>query len=82
MGVALSGERREGPTPAGGAYSLAFYLDERGILVEREVASEIRIVEYDKNGNRLAETFRAAFEHYACVAPRRRAASDRKELIG
>ncbi len=40
-------ERREGPTPAGGAYSEAIYVD--GRLVE--------IVEYDESGLPLVRTY-------------------------
>lgn len=39
--------RREGPTPAGGAYSEAIFID--GELVE--------IIEYDQRGRRIASTY-------------------------
>jgi hypothetical protein len=51
-------ERRDGPTPAGGAYSIAVYLDEQSREVEkgRRVA-QLAVTEYDADGGRLAETW-------------------------
>lgn len=56
-------ERAEGPTPAGGAYSEATYLDENGNLCAPEDAATIFIGEYDQDGNLLKETIASAVGH-------------------
>jgi hypothetical protein len=48
--------RREGPTPAGGAYSVASFFDSDGNPVEQDVAVQVRIREYDAADRMLAET--------------------------
>ena len=52
----MTAERREGLTPSGGAYAVAFYSDERGVSVEKERATRVTITEYDEDGERIAET--------------------------
>lgn len=49
-------EKRMGPTPCGGAYSIAFYLDEKEHPVGKKDAVIVRICEYDENGNVLKHT--------------------------
>ena len=49
-------ERIEGPTPAGGAYAITFYSDDRGLSVEKERATRVTITEYDEDDGRIAET--------------------------
>ena len=50
-------ERRAGPTPAGGAYSVAFYMDEAGDPCPRERAHAAEIIEYDARGNMIHSTW-------------------------
>ena len=52
----MTSERRDGPTPAGGAYSEAVYMDDHGELCEKEVATQVWITEYDADGKWLGET--------------------------
>lgn len=45
------------PTPNGGAYSRAFYYDAQRCPCRKELAYYANIVEYDKNDNRINETY-------------------------
>ena len=49
----MTTEQRDGPTPAGGAYSVAFYHDGHGNERDRDEATHVSIVEYDAEGRRL-----------------------------
>jgi len=49
-------KRVEGPTPAGGAYSIGSY-SHNGTPVEPRYANGLTIVEYDANGQVLNTTF-------------------------
>jgi YD repeat-containing protein len=53
----MTAHRRDGPTPARGAYSEAFYSDDAGNEVDAERATRVVITEYDADGRRLAETW-------------------------
>jgi hypothetical protein len=53
----LTEERIDGPTPQGGAYSIAYYRDENGELIDKAVASRVEIVEYDSRGNMIWRTY-------------------------
>ena len=48
--------RADGPTPNGGCYSMAFYLNDKGSCA-KEDASEVRILEFDENGGVISEIF-------------------------
>jgi hypothetical protein len=54
--VAFNQQLREGPTPAGGAYSIASYFDESGSPVVKADASNVEIVEYDDDGSAISHT--------------------------
>ncbi len=49
-------EREDGPTPNGGAYSVAYYYDEEGNPCQKINAKKIHIVEYTKYGERIMES--------------------------
>lgn len=50
-------ERHDGPTPNGGAYSIAYFYDKNRTPCEKEKAKYINIVEYSKDGRRLNEVY-------------------------
>lgn len=50
-------ERREGPTPAGGANSVAVFMDDSGQVVDEDKATQVVITEYTTSGERLRETW-------------------------
>jgi hypothetical protein len=56
----MSGERSEGPTPAGGAYAIAHFSNDAGELVAPEAATRVEVTEYDEGGEPIART-------YACL---------------
>jgi hypothetical protein len=49
--------RTDGPTPAGGAYGIAFLSDDAGRDVARDEATRVVITEYDADGELLRETW-------------------------
>ena len=49
-------ERRDGPTPSGGDYSIAYYYDDDGPC-EKSKANRVNIVEYKKGGIRINEHY-------------------------
>jgi hypothetical protein len=49
--------RTEGPTPAGGAYAVAYWRDAQGDPCPRSEAVAAEIVEYDEDGNAIARTY-------------------------
>ena len=50
-------EEHEGPTPNGGVKSVAYYQDAEGKPCDRAVATNMLIVEYDKDGNAIQRTY-------------------------
>jgi hypothetical protein len=52
-----SSTRTEGPTPAGGAYAVAYWRDARGDPCPQSEAVAAEIVEYDEDGNAIARTY-------------------------
>lgn len=50
-------ERRDGPTPNGGAYSIAYYRDASGKPATKDKAVEIEIVEYAADGREVVRTY-------------------------
>lgn len=48
--------RVEGPTPHGGAYSIAYFLDELHKPCPKPDASFVRVIEYAKDGTEVAST--------------------------
>lgn len=50
-------ERRNKPTPHGGAYSVAYYLDGNGNPTPKSKAVKVTIEEYDKKGNSIWRTY-------------------------
>lgn len=54
--VGETSERREGPTPNGGAYSIAYYRDERGVPTTRDRARSVEIIEYNVDGEPMYST--------------------------
>jgi hypothetical protein len=55
--AAMAQERIEGPTPRGGAYSIAYYQNTLGNAVPKEQACFVEIVEYSKDGEHIARTY-------------------------
>ncbi len=50
-------EEREGPTPNGGARSVAYYRDDAGNPAEKAEATQVEIVEYDAEGKAVWRTY-------------------------
>jgi len=50
-------ERKNGKTPNGGAYSIAYYLDAKGSPVDKKKAKRMRIIEYTKAGKAIHSTY-------------------------
>ena len=50
-------ERIDGPTPAGGAYAIAYFFDDDGTACPEEDAVEMRIIEYDESDKSIAFTY-------------------------
>lgn len=50
-------QRLKGPTPAGGAYALAYYYDANGKPCERAKAVRVEIHECDEDGEVIARTY-------------------------
>ena len=50
-------ERRDGPTPNGGAYSIAHWSDAQGRPVPRGLARYVEVVEYDAEGGQVFRTY-------------------------
>jgi hypothetical protein len=46
-----------GPTPAGGTYSTAYFLNDAGKLVDEKDATQVNIVEFDKDGKQINRTY-------------------------
>lgn len=53
----ITEERSNGPTPHGGAYSIAYYRDAAGNPASKEVAAQVEIVEYDSRDNVIWRTY-------------------------
>ena len=49
-------QRIDGPTPAGGTYSVAFFYDKDNNPTTKDKAERINITEYDKDDNELRRT--------------------------
>ena len=54
----------EGPTPAGGAYAIAVFMDDHGRAVDKEQATRVGVTEYTAEGERIQETWA-----YLCPEP-------------
>jgi YD repeat-containing protein len=52
----MAAVRTQGPTPNGGAYAVASFMDADGNPVEQADATQLVIVEYDSADRMLAET--------------------------
>ena len=53
----MSETRTEGPTPAGGAYAIAYWFDSDGRPCEPADARSVEVVEYDEAGHAIARTY-------------------------
>jgi hypothetical protein len=53
----LTSERHDGPTPAGGVASVAYWQDANGNATTKELAVAAEIVELDAGGNIIARTY-------------------------
>lgn len=49
-------ESADGPTPSGGAYSVAFYYNDDGPCPKAE-ATRVNIIEFSEDGRRINETY-------------------------
>jgi hypothetical protein len=58
-----SSERRDGPTPAGGAYSVANFRDTEGNPCPKSEARQVEIIEYRPDGTEIQRT-------YGTISPR------------
>jgi hypothetical protein len=65
----MTSKRFDGPTPNGGAYSIAVWIDRRGNAVTKEEAVEVAITEYAADGTRLAETFTSSYSWMESIHP-------------
>lgn len=52
-----SSERQEGPTPKGGAYSIAYYQDAEGNPTEKAEAIKVEVVEFDAADSAIFRTY-------------------------
>ena len=50
-------ERIDGPTPNGGAYSIAYFQNEGGEPITKDLASKVEILEFDQNGSVIHRTY-------------------------
>jgi len=50
-------EKRDGPTPNGGDYSIIYYLDKDGNSTTKKKASSIEIIEFDDKGQEIFRTY-------------------------
>lgn len=50
-------ESTEGPTPAGGAYAVAYFRDDQGEPTTRAKATRIEIVEFDDQDEVIMRTY-------------------------
>lgn len=50
-------ERNDGPTPSGGAYSVAYWQDEQGAPCEKDKAVACEVVEYDAKDKAIARIY-------------------------
>lgn len=52
-------ERHDGPTPNGGAYSIAYFLDDHRDPVAKDEATAMEIIEFDADGEQVHRTYMA-----------------------
>ncbi len=50
-------ERRDGPTPHGGAYAIARFIDDAGNPTTKDQATQVEICEYDQAGECIFRTY-------------------------
>lgn len=55
--VPATSERKDGPTPNGGAYSIAYFQNEKGEATTKDKATRMEIVEFSKAGIELHRTY-------------------------
>ena len=53
----MTSEKKVGPTPNGGEYSIIYYMDEDNNIVDKEKATKARGCEFDKDDNMICETW-------------------------
>jgi hypothetical protein len=53
----ITSERRDGPTPNGGAYSIAYFLNRRGGPATKDRAAAVEIVEFSAAGEEIFRTY-------------------------
>jgi hypothetical protein len=51
--------RIDGPTPAGGAYAVAYFRDAAGNPAEKDRAATLEVCEYDADGRCIHRTYAA-----------------------
>lgn len=49
--------RKDGPTPNGGTYSVVYFLDDSGELVDEAEATNVELVEFDAEGSQVFRTY-------------------------
>lgn len=50
-------ETHNGPTPNGGVRSEAYFLNDKRELVDKSIATQVEIVEFDSNGKAIHRTY-------------------------
>ncbi len=53
----MTEETKDGPTPSGGVRSTIYYEDAQGNPVDKAAATNVMIVEFDKDGNSIRRTY-------------------------
>ena len=53
----MTSERIDGPTPNGGAYAIAYYMDNNRASVNKAIATKAEIVEYAADGEIVFRTY-------------------------
>lgn len=65
----MTEESRDHATPNGGVKSTAYYLDDAGQPAEKDVATQMRIVEYNDAGEPIFRTYGKLNRPTAPAAP-------------
>ena len=50
-------QRIDGPTPNGGAYSIAYFQDAEGEATTKEKAVKVEVVEFSRSGDHVFRTY-------------------------
>ena len=73
-------ERIDGATPNGGAYAIAYWLDQDGSPTDKASAAACEVVEYDRSDNAIFRTYATLTTQTSTVKPRTPPMSDMVEF--